>query len=763
MNQLNKLSFAIILLAVTLSFTGCSDKFLENMQDYNAYGGTEVYNDLTGATERVNYLYYLMQPSSTSGLTYCMTSAGVNDICSGSTEEHGGLIYTDATNPGNWVNPSIVLNSTNVPDYFYYQNKNISPYGYIRECNNVIEGIQGGTLSAANKAPLLGQAYFFRAWMYLHLVKIYGGVPIIDHVQNPMIGTTGGENLIVPRSTTLACINFICNDLETAAKYLPLSWGSSSDGRVTAGAALAVAGRARLLYASPVYNRADVAARWELAYQINKSARDTLLLGGFGLAYANNPGTNGSNWAKMFSDYNSPEAVFVTLYNNLLPVGNGTTYFKNNQWENGIRPINTGGGGGKSTTSQMIDLFPMADGRPSSQYLTSSTSTVSANLTASSYTYDPLRFFANRDPRFYRTFAFPGERWAFSGDTVTLGLTFPYRGTNYKLWSYTWYDNASNQTADNVTGFAADGLGTNNTSVYVRKRSDDYDVNNTPLYAYSSILGANKNFLASAAPYMEIRYAEVLLNFAEAACGANHPAEAIAALISIRQRAGIPQGSGINGYGLDDDLVSNRAKLFAAILYERQVELAFEGKRFDDMYRWMLWDGGSGQSSLKASWALTGFDGNTCTYLGVNPLNGMRRTGMEVTVSPNNSIIGSGYISTMTTAAKFANDPIIKAGIKRSPVGGLNLMDTSNSLIWSNPSKPSTPMDSLCWFYNNYFQRKTTRVDGDLTYFITFQPQYYFIGLKNSAQQMNVTLKQTIGWADLENGGANGTYDPLAE
>jgi hypothetical protein len=72
-------------------------------------------------------------------------------------------------------------------------------------------------------------------------------------------------------------------------------------------------------------------------------------------------------------------------------------------------------------------------------------------------------------------------------------------------------------------------------------------------------------------------------------------------------------------------------------------------------------------------------------------------------------------------------------------------------------------MDSLCWFYNNYFQRKTTRVDGNLTYFITFQPQYYFIGLKNSAQQMNVTLKQTIGWADLENGGANGTYDPLAE
>ena len=61
--------------------------------------------------------------------------------------------------------------------------------------------------------------------------------------------------------------------------------------------------------------------------------------------------------------------------------------------------------------------------------------------------------------------------------------------------------------------------------------------------------------------------------------------------------------------------------MFEAILYERQVELAFEGKRAYDMRRWMLFDGGVGQGALNASWALSGFGGNTCTYLGVTPMN----------------------------------------------------------------------------------------------------------------------------------------------
>ena len=46
---------------------------------------------------------------------------------------------------------------------------------------------------------------------------MYGGVPIVDHVQNPVIGDGNGENLVIPRSSTKACIDFICDDLELAA------------------------------------------------------------------------------------------------------------------------------------------------------------------------------------------------------------------------------------------------------------------------------------------------------------------------------------------------------------------------------------------------------------------------------------------------------------------------------------------------------------------------------------------------------------------
>jgi hypothetical protein len=86
---------------------------------------------------------------------------------------------------------------------------------------------------------------------------------------------------------------------------------------------------------------------------------------------------------------------------------------------------------------------------------------------------------------------------------------------------------------------------------------------------------------------MEIRYAEVLLNLAEAACGINKLDEAYAELIEIRKRAGIDAG-GDALYGLKAGM--SRDEMFAAVLYERQIELAFEGKRYWDMRRWKLFE-----------------------------------------------------------------------------------------------------------------------------------------------------------------------------
>ena len=77
---------------------------------------------------------------------------------------------------------------------------------------------------------------------------MFGGVPFFDNVQNPIIGDSEGIHLVVPRSSTKECIDFICKDLQTAADYLPARWESENKnfGRITSGAALALKGRVEL-------------------------------------------------------------------------------------------------------------------------------------------------------------------------------------------------------------------------------------------------------------------------------------------------------------------------------------------------------------------------------------------------------------------------------------------------------------------------------------------------------------------------------------
>ena len=64
------------------------------------------------------------------------------------------------------------------------------------------------------------------------------------------------------------------------------------------------------------------------------------------------------------------------------------------------------------------------------------------------------------------------------------------------------------------------------------------DVNGSPLYQYVAADTKGAAPFYSAAPLIELRYAEVLLNLAEVACGAGHMDEAVKYLQQIRERAG---------------------------------------------------------------------------------------------------------------------------------------------------------------------------------------------------------------------------------
>ena len=184
----------------------------------------------------------------------------------------------------------------------------------------------------------------------------------------------------------------------------------------------------------------------------------------------------------------------------------------------------------------------------------------------------------------------------------------------------------------------------------------------------------------------------------------------------------------------------------SAILYERQIEFAYEGKRFDDMRRWMLYDGGTQlPEGAPASWQLTGWGSNTCTWLGFKQFNGQRRESMQFQTKIDFGVGGTTYDS----------DPLQKAGVVRPDGVDFRKADIATQLA-----------DLETWYAANlttnyragdgYDQQKNLK-------YITFRPKYYLLGIPYGAQTHNSQLPQTIGWQDYNNGGANGTFDPLAD
>lgn len=73
-----------------------------------------------------------------------------------------------------------------------------------------------------------------------------------------------------------------------------------------------------------------------------------------------------------------------------------------------------------------------------------------------------------------------------------------------------------------------------------------------------------------------LRYADVLLMYAEALNNTARTTEAIPYINQIRQRAGLP----------DKPLIMTSAETQLAIEQERRIELCFEGQRWYDLIRW---------------------------------------------------------------------------------------------------------------------------------------------------------------------------------
>jgi hypothetical protein len=466
--------------------------------------------DLTGVDERIwdtessatlylNRIYDIVMPVFPSMRSSTTLPTGIHTISDESNTGDNKPLY------GN-------VDVDHVTDF--WGNNNTNAWNSIRRINITLTEIEKGALDGAAKNKIKGQAYFMRAWVYFNLMKMYGGIPIIDKVQDWV-----NDDLFVERSKTSECLEFIVGDLDQAIALLEpgLPWNQASGerGRITRDVAMAVKGRVLLYWASPQFNPADDITRWERAYQANKASYDSLI----------------SHGAALYSSFANVLIEEGNANKEVIMIRSFDGANKPNNFENGARPVSesSGGGGSFHPTWEMVKAFPMSDGTPSME------NGVAVNG------FDTLYYWKNRDPRFAATIAYNGSVWELSGKI------------GRKQWTYINVDDdKSKQTA---TGF------------YCRK-------------------GVNAKTLALNAPqgtadWIEMRLAEVMLNLAECANATDRRPEAYTLLTAIRQRAGITNGNGT--YGLDPAM--DRTAMFKAILDERQYELAFEGKRYDDLRR----------------------------------------------------------------------------------------------------------------------------------------------------------------------------------
>jgi hypothetical protein len=183
-----------------------------------------------------------------------------------------------------------------------------------------------------------------------------------------------------------------------------------------------------------------------------------------------------------------------------------------------------------SPTQELVDAFPAANGRPI-------TDPVSGYVVSNPY--------VNRDPRLGWTVFFNGSRWLGRAvETFNGGLDRP----------------AGIQTQTR-TGY------------YMRKFMAD--LSNATAYSNQT-----HNFPI-------FRYAEILLNYAEALNETGNTTEAFNQLKAIRLRAGIPLGTTAGfQHGLPVNMT--QAEMRNVIRNERRIELAFEEHRFWDIRRWKI-------------------------------------------------------------------------------------------------------------------------------------------------------------------------------
>mgnify|MGYP000777665161 CR=1 FL=1 len=455
-------------------------------------------------------------------------------------------------------------------------------YDNVRNVNQLIQELENTKLfTPEKKTELLGEAYAIRAWYYFGMAKRYGGVPIIKVPQQ--YDPSDPSVLLVNRSTEENTYNFILEDLDNAIEMLPAVRTSAEKYRINKYAAAALKSRAMLFAASiakyGAYDKNglvgfDNPAKAEKYYKEVIKAVDEVRKGGYSLYRGNADKVR--NYQEMFwIKGDCPEVIFVKKYEYPDKAHNWDLW--NQPW--GYR-YPEGYGSRLSPTLDLVEAFPMTDGT-SGEFRTNSEGWIVDENNQILEVKNRTDLFKGRDSRLYATILIPGAEWTSAKGDVS-GIIDVKRGIVELNGQKVSVLKEGGSFTDQIS--YRDPVTKQDTSLYVIGKQGVGGTSESTVtglyikkFLYEGNATQDPKHTSGEQDWFEFRYAEILLNYAEAAAElatmgvSEYEANGLTYLNDVRDRAGVDAAD-----ALTINLVRN----------ERRIELMYENHRFWDIKRW---------------------------------------------------------------------------------------------------------------------------------------------------------------------------------
>lgn len=447
-------------------------------------------------------------------------------------------------------------------------------YQNIKNVNVLLANADEVPLETSNDQELLdrmkAEAHFIRAFNYTNLLRSYGGVILIDQPFE-----LDQDFLETKRSGLDETLDFILADIDKAIAGLPEK-GDIEQGRATKGAAAALKSRLLSFCAGELMNGGYMASNALVSFQSEtredrlqkaKTAAKEIMDGNYGeYGLAGNTDDPPANMTQ--EDVDAYAANFYNLFTQkgewnesviwgiqyLNSQGNTTSQ---NKW---FGPNGYHNWGNNNPLEPVVRKFEMSDGADFEWDKYNPGDDLVREFSKAELEADPERNpYVGREPRFYATVLYDGAKWQ---DRPSDAAGIDPSGliqTGYWLAS----DGSEKAGLDTRQGLIEAWNGTKN-GYYLKKYMDESTVG---------------QYFNNENAWLEFRYAEVLLDYAEASIELGDIQEGLDALNMVRNRAGLP-----------DRVTSDQTQAREWLRHERQIEFFGEGDRFYMIRKWMIAD-----------------------------------------------------------------------------------------------------------------------------------------------------------------------------